>query len=128
MIGNFIGDALAGRSIHIKGDGTFSRSYLYGADLAIWFWTILFRTQSMVPINVGSAREVGVVELAQAAAKILNPHAVIDVACQPSPGSAPSRYVPSVDRAKQLLGLYERVNLEESIRRTAAWYGNPREG
>src|ERR1700733_1794187 len=121
-IGNFIGDALAGRSIHIKGDGTSRRSYLYGADLAIWLWTILFRSPSLVPINVGSAREVSILELAQVVAKILNPHAAIHVACQPSPGSAPSRYVPSVDRAKQLLGLEESVNLEESIRRTAAWY------
>ena len=127
-IGNFIGDALAGRSIHIKGDGTSRRSYLYGADLAIWLWTILFRAPSLVPINVGSAREVSILELAQVVAKILNPHAAIHVACQPSPGSAPSRYVPSVDRAKQLLGLEESVNLEESIRRTAAWYRNPREG
>ena len=32
------------------------------------------------------------------------------------------RYVPSVDRAEQLLGLREITTLEESIRRTAAWY------
>jgi hypothetical protein len=35
------------------------------------------------------------------------------------------RYVPSVDRAKQLLGLEETVDLQESIRRTAAWYQSP---
>ena len=50
--------------------------------------------------------------------------AAIHVAGQPSPDAVPSRYVPSVDRAKQLLGLEETVNLQESIRRTAAWYGN----
>jgi nucleoside-diphosphate-sugar epimerase len=127
-IGNFIGDALAGRSIQIKGDGTSRRSYLYGADLAIWLWTMLFRAPSLVPINVGSAREVSILELAQAVAKTLNPHIVINVACQPSPGSVPLRYVPSVDRAKQLLGLEETVSLEESILRTAAWYGNFRHG
>lgn len=127
-IGNFIGDALAGRSINIKGDGTSIRSYLYGADLAIWLWTMLFRAPSLVPINVGSAREVSILELAKTVANILNPNAVIDVAFQPLPGSAPSRYVPSVDRAKQLLGLEESVNLEESIRRTATWHGNSWEG
>ena len=79
---------------------------------------MLSRAPSLVPINVGSAREVSILELAQIVAKILNPHAVINLACQPSPGSAPSRYVPSVDRAKQLLGLEETVNLEESIHRT----------
>lgn len=123
-IGNFIGDVLAGRPIHIEGDGTSRRSYLYAADLAIWLWTMLFRAPSLVPINVGSSHDVSIMELAQTIAKTLNPQAVICVAGRPSGGAAPSRYIPSVDRAKELLGLEERVNLEESIRRTAAWYGD----
>jgi nucleoside-diphosphate-sugar epimerase len=45
------------------------------------------------------------------------------LAGSPVPGAAPSRYVPSVSRAKELLGLEQTVSLEESIRRTAAWYG-----
>jgi dTDP-glucose 4,6-dehydratase len=38
-------------------------------------------------------------------------------------GAPPSRYVPSVERAKELLGLRQTVSLEETIRRTAEWYG-----
>jgi nucleoside-diphosphate-sugar epimerase len=126
-IGNFIGDVLAGRPIQISGDGTPRRSYLYGSDLAIWLWTILFRAPSLVPINVGSASDVSILELAQAVAKALNPEAAIKVTGLPTPGMALSRYVPSVDRAKQLLCLKETVNLQESIRRTAAWYRSSRE-
>jgi nucleoside-diphosphate-sugar epimerase len=126
-IGNFIGDVLAGRPIRIAGDGTPRRSYLYAADLAIWLWTMLFRAPSLIPINVGSSHDVSILELAKTVAAVLNPEAEMQVASQPLPGAAPLRYVPAVDRAKQLLGLKETVDLQESIRRTAAWYQSPLE-
>lgn len=122
-IGNFIGNVLRREPIFIQGDGTPWRSYLYGADLAIWLWTMLFRAPSLTPINVGSGEDVSILELAQKVAHTLNPDAVIRVASTATPGASPLRYVPSVARAKQLLGLEQIVSLEESIRRTAAWYG-----
>lgn len=121
-IGNFIADALAGRTIQIQGDGTPRRSYLYSADLAVWLWTILLRAPGLVPFNVGSAHDVSILELARAVAAALNPHTAIQVARQPVPGACPSLYVPSVDRAREMLGLRETVKLEESIRRTAEWH------
>jgi nucleoside-diphosphate-sugar epimerase len=122
-IGNFIGDVLAGRPISIGGDGTPRRSYLYGADLAIWLWTMLFRAPALVPINVGSGRDMSILELAEVVAATLDASTEIKVAKQAVPCAAPARYVPSVMRAEELLGLTETVGLEESIRRTAAWYG-----
>ena len=121
-IGNFIGNVLRGQPISIQGDGTPRRSYLYGADLAIWLWTMLFRAPLLTPINVGSGEDLSILELAQRVAQTMNPGAVVRVAGVPIPGAAPLRYVPSVNRAKQLLGLEQTVSLEESIRRTAAWY------
>jgi nucleoside-diphosphate-sugar epimerase len=121
-IGNFIGNVLRGEPILIQGDGTPRRSYLYGADLAIWLWTILFRAPSLTPINVGSEEDLNIVELAQKVSETLDPDAVIHVAGSSMPGVAASRYVPSVDRARQLLGLRKIVSLEESIRKTAEWY------
>jgi dTDP-glucose 4,6-dehydratase len=122
-VGNFIGDALAGRTIRIAGDGTARRSYMYAADLAIWLWTMLFRAPPLVPVNVGSAHDVSILELAQTVASVLNPHADIHVAVQPLRDAAPARYVPCVERARELLGLIETVNLREAIGRTGAWYG-----
>jgi dTDP-glucose 4,6-dehydratase len=121
-IGNFIGDILAGRPISIAGDGTPRRSYLYAADLAVWLWTILFRAPSLIPINVGSARDVSIRELAEIVAATLAPTTEIHVAKQAVPGALPARYVPSVERAEELLGLRETVGLEQAIRRTAAWH------
>ena len=121
-IGNFIGDILAGRPIQIQGDGTPRRSYLYAADLTVWLWTMLFKAPSLVPFNVGSAHDLSILELAQVVAATLNPEAEIRVAKQPVPAIAPARYVPSVDRAREVLGLREITPLEETIRLTARWY------
>ena len=122
-IGNFIGDVLAGRPIQIQGDGTPRRSYLYAADLAVWLWTMLFKAPALVPFNVGSAHDVSILELAQTVATTLSPQTEIRVARQAVSGVAPPRYVPCVDRAREVLGLRQTIGLEECIRRTARWHG-----
>jgi len=123
-IGNFIRDVLAGRPIQIQGDGTPRRSYLYAADMAVWLWTILFRAPALVPFNVGSANDVSILELAQTVAMTLSPQTEICVARQVVAGAAPLRYVPCVDRAREVLGLRQIIGLEECVRRTAEWHTN----
>jgi dTDP-glucose 4,6-dehydratase len=125
-IGNFIGNVLAGNPIEITGDGTPRRSYLYAAELAIWLWTILFRAPELVAINVGSEQDVSILELAEAVARTLSPQTQIRIATPATAGAIPKRYVPSVVRARELLGLQQTIGLEECIRRTAQWYAkNP---
>lgn len=127
-VGNFIGDALAGRPIRIKGDGRAVRSYLYAADLATWLWTILLRAPALTPIHVGSEEALHLVELAERVARVLGATAGTTVARQADPTVPVQRYVPSTRRAEELLGLRATVPLEEAIRRTAAWYRAQRQG
>jgi nucleoside-diphosphate-sugar epimerase len=120
--GNFIRDALAGLPIQIAGDGTPLRSYLYGADLAVWLWTLLFRGSPSRAYNVGSDQMVSIRDLAQTIAKQAGVD--VQVAQTAVPGAVPERYVPSVIRARSELGLKVEISLEEGIRRTFSWYRN----
>src|SRR5665213_2778396 len=88
-IGNFIRDVLAGRPIAIGGDGKPRRCYLYAADLTVWLWTMLFRGPALTPINVGSARDVSIRELAEMVAAVLAPGTEDRVAKEAVPGAAP---------------------------------------
>ena len=84
---------------------------------------MLFRAPSMEAFNVGSDQAVSIVELAHAVSRALNSKAELYVAQEPVPGAPPRQYVPSIEKARQLLGLDVHVSLEGSIRRTAAWHG-----
>jgi nucleoside-diphosphate-sugar epimerase len=125
-IGNFIRDALAGRKITIRGDGTPTRSYLYAADLAIWLWTMLLRDSgaqgSPLILNVGSGEAISIGDLARMVAEELDPSLQIQIARQAEPGQQRERYVPDVRKAESCLGLRQTIGLREAIRRTAAWY------
>jgi nucleoside-diphosphate-sugar epimerase len=118
-IGNFVRDALAGGPIRIGGDGTPRRSYLYAADLAIWLWTIMLRGESCRVYNVGSGDDLSITELAEKVAEIIAPGIQITIAKQFTPGTPIVRYVPSVLRAGNELGLKALIPLDAAIQSMA---------
>ncbi len=118
--GNFIADALAGRTISIKGDGKSVRSYLYASDLAVWLWTVLFSGKPLRPYNVGSEEGVTMQELAAATAKAS--HQNLEVQVLKADTAPASRYVPSTERARQELGLKQTIHLEDALQRTMQWH------
>jgi nucleoside-diphosphate-sugar epimerase len=120
-IGNFIRDALAEHPIHIAGDGTPLRSYLYASDLTVWLWTLLFQAPPARAYNVGSADDLSIAQLAATVATALGGKSVVTVAQCPDSLRPLSRYVPSVTRAQTELGLRSRVSLADAIQRTAHW-------
>jgi dTDP-glucose 4,6-dehydratase len=121
-IGNFIGDALRGGPIIIKGDGTPVRSYLYMSDLAIWLWTILIRGGKCSSYNVGSEFGISILQAARLVANCVSPPPDIIIQNGPSQAFAPNRYVPDTSKAKGELGLSESVSLSKAIQRTIQWH------
>lgn len=115
--GNFIRDAIAGREIVVNGDGAPYRSYLYAADLAIWLWKILFSGKAGRPYNVGSDQAITIADLAALVARLV-PEGRFRIARPAVAGQAAPRYVPSIKRAMDELGLKVSVPVEDAFART----------
>lgn len=121
-IGNFIDNRLRDRPIHIKGDGSAVRSYLYASDLMVWLWTILFKGQSRRAYNVGSEEAVNIASLAREVNAALPPESDVQLAALATPNTTAHRYVPCTARAREELGLRAEVPLREAIQRTHTWF------
>jgi dTDP-glucose 4,6-dehydratase len=121
-VGNFLGDALAGRDIVVAGDGTPIRSYLYAADLASWLWGILVRGQARRAYNVGSESPISIRALAEAVAALSGRDLAVVVRRNPVPAALPERYVPSVKRALDELSLAPTTDLATALQRTLSWH------
>ncbi len=119
---SFLRDALMGRDITVRSNGTAVRSYLYGADLAVWCWTILFKGAPGRPYNVGSEVPVSVADLAHAIARECDPPPAVRVLESARPDAVEDYYVPNTARALTELGLDAAVPLQEGIRRTLQWH------
>jgi dTDP-glucose 4,6-dehydratase len=92
------------------------------ADLAIWLWTLALSSEASGAYNVGAAEAVSIRETANRVALVVDPRVHVEVEGKPSPGQAPQRYVPSVDRMREQLAREPLIGLEEGIRRTAVWH------
>jgi dTDP-glucose 4,6-dehydratase len=125
-VGNFMRDALDGGPIVVGGDGTPFRSYLYASDMAAWCWRILVDAPPVRAFNVGSEHAVDIAGIARAVASAVDEPVEVEVRGTPRPGVAPSRYVPSTERARVELGLEETVGFDDAMRRTVQWHRSTR--
>lgn len=114
-IGNFIRDALAGKDIVIRGDGTPMRSFLYDDDLVEWLLAILERGESGRVYNVGSDEAISIRDLAMLVRDVLGSSSEVKVLGQAVAGAA-NYYVPNVDRIRAELGVVVKTPLAEAIR------------
>jgi dTDP-glucose 4,6-dehydratase len=121
-IGNFIGDALRGNPVVVRGDGGTKRSYLYAADLATWLWTILLRGEHCRPYNVGSDQAWSILDVAQAVAELPSHSVGVRLDGRVNSAEQPSCYVPSIERARRELGLDITTDFRSAIANTFRWH------
>ncbi len=117
--GSFLRDALAGGPIRIQGNGLPVRSYMYAADLIIWLLNLLMKGKPRSAYNVGSDQDITLSELAGLIGTTTSGIGV-RVAKTPSSEST-DRYIPSINKAKQELGLNVEIPLAIALGRALEW-------
>lgn len=114
-IGNFIEDGLFGRSITVKAQHQVYRSYMHADDLTEWLMTIASNAKPDCPIyNVGSDTTISVRDLAVLVAQEFGVKTNLPVITE----RIIDRYVPSICKAKNNLGLQIKIDLPSAIRFT----------
>lgn len=118
-INNFINDALNNKTIRIVGNGEPIRSYMYPADLVVWMLKILINGKINTAYNVGSPLGISLKDVAEKIINIAQTNVNIDIRFNTTDAS---RYVPDITLCENDLGLKINYNVEETLRRSIAWF------
>jgi dTDP-glucose 4,6-dehydratase len=114
-IGNFIDDVINKRPIAVKSNHQVYRSYMYADDLVEWLMTIADHAAPNCPIyNVGSDQAILLSDLAKDISKSYRLAASIPWISD----AIIDRYIPSIKKAQDELGLTLSQNLKESVEKT----------
>jgi UDP-glucose 4-epimerase len=117
----FIQRALAGEEIQIHGDGNQIRAWCYIDDFIEGLLLAMSHPAAIgESFNIGNARAViTIYGLAQTVVRVLGSSSPINFAERSGPDI--ELRVPSVRKAKDLVGFEARIDLDEGIRRTAEY-------
>lgn len=116
-IGNFIADGINKSPITVKARLAVYRSYMYADELVRWLMTIAVNATTDCPIyNVGSDKAMLIGDVAHMVARLCECETEIPVLDDP----CVDRYIPSIEKAKNELGLTIEIDLEAAIKKTLA--------
>ena len=118
----FILNALAGENLVIHGDGSQIRAWCYVDDLVDALLLLLEHEAAVGQVfNVGNPRSVVTIhDLAERIRRIAE--ADVDIVFRELHYVDVEMRIPNVDKALNLLGWEPRVDLDEGLARTIAWY------
>ena len=115
----FMSQALQGEPITVFGDGSQTRSFTYVDDLVEGIWRLLISSEAN-PVNIGNPREMTILQFAEAVRKATGSKSPI--VHKPLPVDDPKIRQPDITRARQLLGWEPKVQLEQGLDRTLAYF------
>jgi len=118
----FIEAALAGRDLTIHGDGAQIRAWCFVDDMVEALLLCLERPEAAGhAFNVGNPRStVTILDLAQRVKRLAG--APGEIVFQPLHYADVELRIPAVAKARELLGWEARIELDDGLERTIAWY------
>jgi UDP-glucuronate decarboxylase len=120
VVSNLICQALSGQDITVYGDGSQTRSFCYVSDIVDGLMRLMESDVRDRPVNLGNPDEISVRHLVERVlAMIPSGSRVVD---RPLPVDDPRRRKPDIERARTLLGWEPRVQLQQGLEATAAWF------
>jgi UDP-glucuronate decarboxylase len=123
VVSNFILQALNNRDITVFGDGNQSRSFCFVDDMIEGFIRMMAASDDFSgPVNLGNPNEFTILELAQMVIALTGSTA--EIVYQPLPEDDPLQRQPNITLAKNQLGWEPKIQLEEGLQRTIAYFKN----
>jgi len=116
---NFVFQALSGQALTIYGDGKQTRSFCYVDDLIDGIYKLMLSDEHM-PVNIGNPQEITILEFAERIRKHFDN--VPQIIFEPLPQDDPKRRCPDISKAKRILKWEPKINLEEGLKRTLAYF------
>lgn len=114
-VGNFMRQGLSGEDVAVSGNRNTVRSYLHPVDAITWLIKSSL-VKSLDILHIGSSIGLTMAEIAEKVSQILN------VGCRLEPtDQLPSLYYPSNSISREILGVSEEVDFENSIKRWKLW-------
>ncbi len=115
----FIGQALRGEDLTVFGDGSQTRSFCYVDDLVDGIYKLLM-SDYVFPVNIGNPIEISLLDFAEEVLKLTG--ANTKIIFKPLPVDDPKQRKPDITKANQLLGWEPKVDREEGLKLTYAYF------
>src|SRR5581483_6319876 len=106
----------------IRGDGSQIRAWCYVDDLVDALLLVLEHEEAVGQVfNIGNARSVvTITELAERIRRVAGSD--VEIVYRPHEYADVEMRIPNVDKARAVLGWEAKVDLDEGLARTIAWY------
>ena len=120
VVSNFIVQAIQGKDLTVYGEGSQTRSFCYVDDLVDGFMRFMEQEKIVGPMNLGNPGEFTMLQLAELVIKKVAGKSKITHL--PLPADDPKQRQPDITLAKSTLGWEPKVQLEQGIEKTIAYF------